>query len=141
MKKASFILFKISTIFGAIIAAILLATAPFLLVMGFSSHIHQMLVDSYNDGVITWPSFAYYTGDDPEVYAWLIQVFLMSLGFVCVILGIICVVASIISIKVRKEATRGLLIASIIIGALSIETMIVGAILGLIALNKEQPRE
>ena len=100
-----------------------------------------MLVDSYNDGIITWPTFAFYTLNDPEAYAWIVQVFLMSLGFVCVILGIICVVASIISIRVRKEATRGLLIASIVIGVLSIETMVVGAILGLIALKKQQPLE
>ena len=141
MKKASFILFKISTIFGAIIAAILLATAPFLLVMGFSSHIHQMLVDSYNDGIITWPSFAHYTGNDPEVYAWLIQVYLMSIGFVCVIIGVASAIAAIIAVKARKEATRGLLIASIVVGALSVETMIVAGIFGLIALKREQPQE
>ena len=52
-----------------------------------------------------------------------------------------CVVAYIISSKVRKEATRGLLIASIIVGPFSVSAMIVGGILGLIALKKEQPSE
>ena len=141
MKKASFILYKISTILGAIIGAIILAGAPALLIMGFSDHIHGMLVEAYADGVIVWPFGITFADMDAETYAWLTQVYLMSIGFVCVIIGVTCVVASIIAIKVRKEATRGLLIASIIVGAFSLETMVAAGILGLIALKKQQPLE
>ena len=47
-------------------------------------------------------------------------------------------IAAIIGVKVRKEATRGLLIASIIFGVLAVELMIVAGILGLSAYNREK---
>ena len=45
MKKASEVLFKISTILGAIFAGIILAVSPFELALGFSPRIHEMLVE------------------------------------------------------------------------------------------------
>ena len=49
--------------------------------------------------------------------------------------------ASILGVRLRKQATRGTLIAAIVIGALSVDTLIIGAIFGLIALNKEAKQE
>ena len=124
MKKASEVLFKISTILGAICAGIILAVSPFELVLGFSPRIHEMLVEAYNDA-----------------FATLIQTICAVTGILLVIIGILCVVASILGVRLRKQAIRGSLIAAIVIGAISIDTLIVGAIFGLIALNKEDKRE
>ena len=139
MKKASFILFKISTILGAVVAGIVLVSACPLLIMGFSAHIHGMLVDAYDSGSISWPfPFAEMDG---QMFATLIQACLAATGFLCFFIGALCLIASILAIKVRKEPTRGLLIASIVLGAFSIDTMVLGGIFGLIALKKEKRLE
>ena len=136
MKKTSEVLFKISTILGAICAGIMLAVSPFELVFGFSPRIHEMLVEAYSDGNIN-TSFEL----NGESFATLIQTICAVTGILLVILGVLCVVASILGVRLRKQATRGSLIAAIVIGAISIDTLIVGAIFGLIALNKEDKRE
>lgn len=137
MKKASFILLKISGIIAIVCAIIFAIDLPIAFAIGFSRVIHEMLVDAYNDGYINAP-FGDFTG---ESFATTVQTILVVAGFVLLIETAICVVAYIISSKARKEATRGLLIAAIILGPFTISTMTVGGILGLIALNKEQPKE
>lgn len=138
MKKASFILFKISGIVAIVYSIIGAIYVPIAFAIGFSQKIHEMVTDAYNSGYINAPFGANLDG---ESYATILQWILVSLGFVLLIETVACVVAYIISSKVRKEATRGLLIASIIVGPFSVSAMIVGGILGLIALKKEQPSE
>lgn len=136
MKKASVILFKISTILNAIVGTLILISACAFLIMGFSAHINGMLAEAYDNGTISWPAF--FPEMNGEVYALYMQIVLIVLGFEFIALGVVAVIASIVAIRVRKEPTRGLLIGSIILGLFSVETMVVAGILGLIALNKEQ---
>ena len=138
MKRASFILFKISTILGIVLAAVFAFYMPFSFVMGFSAKIHQMLAEAFDSGALNAPFAANMDGDS---FAMFIQSMMVTCGFVCLFAVVLCVISAIIASRVRKEATRGLLIASIVFGAMSIDTMIVGGIFGLIALNKEQPKE
>ena len=139
MKKAAYILFKISTILGAILGGIILAGVPFQLMVGFSSHIHEMLVEAYDNGTIVWNDASIQmTG---ELYATIIQTTLLITGFYAIFVGICCVIGAIIGVRARKQATRGLCIAAIIFGVLSVETLIIAGIFGLISLRKEESLE
>ena len=139
MKRASEILFKISTILGAIIGGVVLAFVPFELIVGFSGHIREMLIEAFDNGTIT------YTGDisqmNGELFATIIQTTLVVSGIISILVGVGCVIGAILGVRARKEATRGLLIASIVVGALSLDSLVVAGIFGLIVLNKEAKRE
>lgn len=134
MKKASIVLFKISTILNIVFAVFCAVAVPFLFITGTSAHVHDMIAEAYQNGEIATTFY----NVSPEFYANMVQTQLVVLGVVLSIDIVTATIAAIIGVKARKEATRGLLIASIIFGALAVELMIVAGILGLSAYNREK---
>lgn len=137
MQKASNVLLKVATIVGTVAGAIILAIVPFLLVIGFSTTIRDMLYEAMKDGTITVQGDA----TPYEVGVFIIQFTFIALGFALLIVGASCVVNAIIASKTRREPTRGLYIACIVTGALSTDFSLVAGIFGLICLNRELTRK
>ena len=134
MLKASRALLRVAAIVGTICAALLLAFVPVFFVFGFSSTIRDMVVQEINDGNIS------YQGDglSPEQFVLIFQIMFVALGFTFLILGAMCLVNAIISVRTRREPTRGRYIACIVTGALSTDFSMIAAILGLICLKKQE---
>ena len=133
MLRTSRILLKVATIVSTICGAIILAFVPVFLTIGFSSTIHDMLLEAIKDGTVTVHSS---NGLSNEQMVKLFQVIFATVGFVFIIIGVLCVANAIIASKTRNEPTRGRYIACIITGALSTDFSLVGGIFGLISLAR-----
>ena len=138
MLKASRTLLRVAAILGTVLGALLLACVPAFFVIGFSSTIHDMLMEAMNDGSVTIHSDA---GLDAEGIVLMLQIMFVTLGFTLLIIGVMCVVNAIIASRTRNEPTRGRYIACIITGALSTDFSLVAGILGLICLGREERRK
>ena len=138
MNRGLYNLFKACTIIGAIFGGLLLANSPVYFFGGFSTHIHEMLVDAYDSGAVTFPIIQNLDG---EGYATIIQGVMIGIGLFMVIIGIISVVVSVLCVRVRKKMTRALLIVLIILGFLSFDVPAIGGIIGLVTLKKQQAQE
>ena len=69
------------------------------------------------------------------VYVW--QLLIISSATAFVWLGVMCIVDAVISKKAMDNPSKGHYIACIVLGAMSTDFSVVGGILGLIALSKE----
>ena len=136
MLKSSCILLKIAMIFGTIIGSMILAMCPAFFAIGFSSHIHQLLVEAAQEGAI-------YSSIDisDEATATAIQGVFIALAFVFLVLGGVCVANAIISSRTRNKPSENLYIACIVTGALSTGFSLVAGIFGLICLNKNKDQQ
>ena len=94
-----------------------------------------MLIKAIEDGSIAVHS----NHDIPAKDIVLIfQISFILTGVVLLIVGAMCVANAIIASKTRNEPTRGRYIACIVTGALSTDFSIVGGILGLIYLKRQE---
>ena len=138
MLKASRALLRVAAILGTVLGALLLACVPAFFVIGFSSTIHDMLMEAMNDGSVNIHSDA---GLDAEGIVLMLQIMFVTLGFTLLIIGVMCVVNAVIASRTRREPTRNLYIACIVTGALSTDFSLVAGILGLINLGREERRK
>ena len=134
MERASRILIKVGMIVSIVYAAIMLFSSPFMIVMGVSSHIHDMIVDGVSNGEI-------YSDLSPEQAAIVVQATLLSLGIMFIIFGLVGLIDAIIASKTLREPSKNRYIACIILGALSTELTLVGGILGLISLSRKNRKQ
>lgn len=131
MEKASRTLLRIAAIVGTVCGALILACVPFLIVMGASTTIKEMLVAAINEGNV-------HSDLDlpPEEVAGIVQLVLIMTAVLLTMIGGLCVANAIISSKARSNPTEGLMIASIITGALTTDFSLVGGIFGMICIKR-----
>ena len=136
MKKAAETLYIIGFILCIVAAAFLLLPSPVLIVLGVSPKINSMVVDAIKE--YATDSFA---SEHAQLFASLLQTcFILSAVF-CILIGLACVVNAIVISRTRKEETRGLYIATIILGAFTVNITILAGIFSLIADNKKSQQE
>ena len=137
MFKASRTLLRVAAIVGTVCGALVLACVPAFFIIGFSSTIHNMLVEAMNDGTVS----VHGTDASHDTVAYIIQGMFIGLGFTLLVIGVMCVVNAIIAARTRNEPTRGRYIACIVTGALSTDFSAIAAIFGLICLAREQRKK
>ena len=122
MRKVSNILLLIVGIYSIVAAVSLFITAIVFFVGGtplLGHYLEPLLVEA---GI-----------DDPERITFLIQICSISCGVSMLWVAILCIPSAILSFKARKNPTKGLLLANVIVGYLCGTTYnVVGGILGLI---------
>lgn len=133
MQKASKTLLLVATIVSTVVGALIIALVPFLIVLGVSPTIANMLREAINSGEIKNDSSI-----PVDTVILILQTIFVVTGVILALLGASCVVNAIISSKARRAPTRNLFVACIITGALSTNFSLVGGILGLIALSKQE---
>ena len=125
MNRISNTMLRIGMILCIICGAILLFCMPFLITMGVSPHIHEMIVEAVRNGDVN-SDYA------PDVAAGVFQGIMLGYGIFCLIYGALCVAAAIVSSKTLREPSRGRYIACIVMGCMSTGFSVAGGILGLI---------
>lgn len=125
MNRISNTMLRIGMILCIICGAMLIFCTPFLITVGVSPRIHQMIVEAVENGSVD-SDYA------PEIAAGIVQGVMLGTGIFCLIYGALCIAAAIVSSKTLKEPTRGRYIACIVLGCMSTGFAIVGGILGLI---------
>ena len=132
MKKASDIILLISAIMGFVLMGIFLISAITFAIFtspSFSSYI----IEGINNGTIDT------TASSPEEAANIVKIVFTILSGVYIYLAIFALISAIISINARNKKTNSVYIACIVLGIISgNEIALVGSILGLISINKEQ---
>ena len=125
MGKISNTMLKIGMILSIVCSAILLFTSPFLITIGVSPHIREMIIEGVKNGDIN-SDYA------PEIAAAIVQGLALGAGITYVLLGALCVADAIVASLTLKEPSRGRYIACIVLGTMSTNFTIAGGILGLI---------
>ena len=125
MNRISNTMLRIGMILCIICGAILLFCMPFLITMGVSPHIHEMIAEAVRNGDVN-SDYA------PDVAAGVFQGIMLGYGIFCLIYGALCVASAIVSSKTLREPSRGRYIACIVMGCMSTGFSIAGGILGLI---------
>ena len=135
MKRASNIVLLVGQIFGIVMSVVCFLTAIACFVCCSIPEVHQALVELFeNNGVD-------FGGMDAEALVIFLQSMIVTSGIMMLLLGVVCIVDAIVAANTIKEPTKGRLIACIILGVFSTDITIVGGILGLIALGKEERRK
>ena len=117
---------RIGMILCIVCGALLIFTVPFLITVGVSSRIHDMIVEAVESGNVN-------SNYDPEVAATIVQATALSCGIALLIVGIVCVVSAVVASKALKDCTRRRYIAAIVLGSMTSGFTLAGGILGLIA--------
>ena len=136
MKKAANVLYIVGFVVCIVSSVCLLVPSPFFIVLGISPKINGMIVDGIKQ-----------YADNPEIVehaefmADLMQVCFVLTSVLFIMFGLACVVNAIICSRARKEQTRGLYIASIILGAFSTSVTILAGIFSLIEDHKTKQIE
>ena len=128
---------RIGMILCIVIGALLIFSTPFLITVGVSSHIRQMIVEAVESGNVN-SDYA------PEVAATIVQVTALSCGITLLIAGLVCVASAIVASKALKDCTRRRYIAAIVLGSMTTGFTLAGGILGVIAdarIRRNQARE
>lgn len=134
MKKASNILLKIAHIFSLVMGILLLISFVPMICVAFLPQVRESFIQVFvNNGV----DF----GDDPEIAATVAQILMISYALIFVFLGAMCIVNAAICKNTINAPTKGRYIACIILGAMSTDISVIGGILGLIALSKENNQQ
>ena len=134
MKKASNILLKIAHIFGLVMGILLLISFIPMILVACMPEVRDAVIQMMQENGAEF-------GDDTEYIVTLYQVMIVVYSMLFVYLGIMCIVDAAIASKAMTEPSRGRYIACIILGAMSTDFSLVGGILGLIALNKENKQK
>lgn len=122
MRKVSNILFLIGGIY-AIVSAVTLFVFAIIFLTGASPLLEVALKPILEQNGVT----------DPDKVVLLIRIYSIVCGVVFLIVAALCIPSAIVSFLVRKNPSKGLLIANIVIGYLCGTTYnVVGGILGLI---------
>lgn len=134
MKRASDILLKISYIFGLVMGILLLVSFVPTICIAFLPEAREAFIQVLENNGADF-------GDDPEAIALIVQLSIVCYSLVFVFLGTLCIVDAVISKKALNEPSKNRYIACIILGAMSVEFSLIGGILGLVALNRENNRK
>ena len=116
---------RIGMILCIICGAMLIFCTPFLITVGVSPRIHQMIAEAVRNGDVN-SEYA------PDVAAGVFQGIMLGYGIFCLIYGALCVASAIVSSKTLREPSRGRYIACIVMGCMSTGFSIAGGVLGLI---------
>ena len=135
MKRASNIVLLVGQIFGIVMSVVCFLTAIGCFVCAGIPELRDALVEVFENNGVNFGDF------DAETLVLFIQSMIITSGIMMLILGIVCIIDAIVAANTIKEPTRGRLIACIILGIFSTDITIVGGILGLIALGKEERRK
>ena len=136
MKKAANIIYIISFVLCIVSAVSLLLPSPVFIVLGVSPKIKAMIVDWFNEygnGTLSQ--------EQSQLFATLFQVSFVLTGIMFVLIGLACVVNAIVINRARKEETRELYIATIVLGALSVNLTILAGIFSLVSLKQQGKQE
>lgn len=125
MNRISNTMLRVGMILCIICGAILLFCTPFLITMGVSPRIHQMIVEAVENGSVN-SDYA------PEIAASIVQGTMLGMGIFCLIYGALCVAAAVVSSKTLREPSRGRYIANIVFGCMTTGFAVAGGVLGLI---------
>lgn len=125
MGRISNVMLRIGMILCIICGATLIFCTPFLITVGVSPRIHQMIVEAVEAGNIE-SDYA------PEIAAGIVQGIMLGTGIFCLIYGALCVAAAIVSSRTLREPSRGRYIANIVLGLMTTNFAAAGGILGLI---------
>ena len=125
MNRISNVMLRVGMILCIICGALLLFCTPFLITMGVSPRIHEMIAEAVRNGDVN-SEYA------PDVAAGVFQGIMLGYGIFCLIYGALCVASAIVSSKTLREPSRGRYIACIVMGCMSTGFSIAGGILGLI---------
>ena len=139
MKKLSRIFLTIGGVFHIVGGATYLTLAVVYLVVG--------IIALAGGGIGLFEYIQQYAGDDAAAYAGTISA--MVVGIVYIVLsvlfvgfGIVSFIAAKVTFRARNEGGKPNFVASIVFGAIfEVKFAIAGAILGIIAANKEKPVE
>ena len=135
MKKAANVLYTIGYILCIVTAVCLLSPTPVLIVIGFSPSINKSIVEAVEQYA---PSSL---AEHAQLFANLLQAYFILTSIIFVLFGLACVVNAIVVQRAKKEQTRGLYIATIVLGAFTVNITVLAGIFSLIADNKENPEE
>lgn len=136
MKKAANIIYIISFVLCIVSAVSLLLPSPVFIVLGVSPKIKAMIVDwlnEYGNGTLSQ--------EQSQLLATLFQVSFVLTGILFILIGLACVVNAIVINRARKEETRELYIATIVLGALSVNLTILAGIFSLVSLKQQGKQE
>ena len=136
MKKAANIIYIISFVLCIVSAVSLLLPSPVFIVLGVSPKIKAMIVDWFNEygnGTLSQ--------EQSRLFATLFQVSFVLTGILFILIGLACVVNAIVINRARKEGTRELYIATIVLGALSVNLTILAGIFSLVSLKQQGTQE
>ena len=128
---------RIGMILSIICGALLIFASPFLITLGVSPKIHEMIAEAVRNGDVN-SDYA------PDVAATVVQAMLLTYGIICVVFGAICVASAAVSSKALRAPSTGRYIACIILGSMSTQFAIAGGILGIIAdarIRRKEARE
>ena len=136
MKKAANVLYIVGFWLCLACAIFLLAPSPVLFVLGVSSKINGMVVEAIQQYAQDQSVIS-----NAQLFADLMQAGFIVLSVLFILIGLACVVNAIVVSRARKEQTRGLYIASIILGAFSTSVTILAGIFSLIEDHKTKQIE
>lgn len=135
MKKAANVLYTIGYILCIVTAVCLLSPTPVLIVIGFSPSINKSIVEAVEQYASS--SLA----EHAQLFANLLQTYFILASIIFVLIGLACVVNAIVVQRAKKEQTRALYIATIVLGAFTVNITVLAGIFSLITDNKENPEE
>ena len=136
MKKAANVLYIVGFWLCLACAIFLLAPSPVLFVLGVSSKINGMVVEAIQQYAQDQSVIS-----NAQLFANLMQVGFIVLSVLFILIGLACVVNAIVVSRARKEQTRGLYIATIVLGAFTVNVTILAGIFSLITDSKKTPQK
>lgn len=136
MKKAATALYIVSFVLCIVSAVSLLVPSPVFIVLGVSPKINGMVAEWLDE----------FAGDSlsleqAKTLATLFQASFLITGILFVLIGLACVINAIVINRARKEETRELYIATIVLGAFTVNVSILAGIFSLIADSKKVRQE
>jgi len=126
MKKASNIILLVGAIM-AFVSAVSMFICGIMFIAGIG----------FVASIITAEGGSAASAESADMAAEIVTFVYAVIGIVFIFVAILMVVAGIISLIARSKETKGLYIAAIVFGVIGSEVCLVGAILGLIAKNRE----
>lgn len=135
MKRASNIVLLVGQIFGIVMSVVCFLTAISCFVCAGIPELRDALVEVFENNGVDFGNF------DAETLVLFIQSLIITSGVMMILLGVVSIIDAVMAAKAIKEPTKGRLIACIILGLFSTDITVVGGILGLIALGKEERRK
>lgn len=135
MKKAANVLYIIGYILCIVSAVCLLPPSPILIVLGFSPSINKSIVEAVEQYA---PSSL---AEHAQLFASLLQVGFILTSIFFILIGLACVVNAIVVGRARREQTHSLYIATIVLGAFTVNITVLAGIFSLISEKNENIEE
>ena len=135
MKKAANVLYTVGYVLCIVTAVCLLSPTPVLIVLGFSHSINKSIVEAVEQYAPA--SLA----EHAQLFATLLQAGFILTSILFVLVGLACVVNAIVTQRAKKEQTHGLYIATIVLGAFTVNITVLAGIFSLISEKNEDPEE